>query len=79
MIWSWWTHKNAESRADTMRRTHARFLAAALASAHMFPRIPVRRADQGGFNSLVSRPRGRRAADAWWDRAFTALPNDTDA
>ncbi len=79
MIWSWLTRRNPERRAEAMRRTHSRFLSAAVLSADQFPRIPVRRVDQGGFATLMSRPRGRAAAAAWWNRAFEKLPDSGDA
>lgn len=78
MIWSWLTRKSPEARAEAMRRTHSRFLSAAILSAEHFPRIPVRRVDQGGFAPLMSRPRGRAAAAAWWTRAFKGMPDDRD-
>jgi len=79
MIWSWPTRRNPQARAEAMRRAHSRFLSAAILSADAFPRIPVRRVDQGGFRTLMSGPRGRAAAAAWWERAFGQLPDGQDA
>lgn len=78
MIWSWFNRPSRESRAEAMRRTHSRFLSAAIESAHHFPRIPVRPVDRGGFASLMARPRGRAAAEAWWRRALEKLPAEKD-
>ena len=78
MLWSWFFSRNVESRAEAMRRTHSRFLSAAIDSADLFPRIPVRRADRGGFDAVMSRPRGRQAAMAWWGRALDAMPDQGD-
>ncbi|TVQ63658.1 MAG: hypothetical protein EA379_03425 [Phycisphaerales bacterium] len=38
-----------------------------------FPRIPLRRVSEGGFDDLLARPHGRRVAARWWARA---LDND---
>jgi len=78
MIWSWFRKPDHESRARAMRRAHSRFLSAAIDSAHMFPRIPVRRVDRGGFGPMMARPRGRAVAEAWWRKALDALPDETD-
>lgn len=78
MIWSWLTGRDRESRADAMRRTHSRFLSAALGHESELPRIPVRRVDRGGFGPLMARARGRRAAEEWWSRAFARLPDTGD-
>ncbi len=79
MIWAWMTKRDPEARAEAMRRTHSRFLSAAILSADAFPRIPVRRTDEGGFATLMSRPRGRAAAAAWWRRAFDTMPETGDS
>lgn len=59
--------------AAAFRRTHERFLSRALRSGLVFPRIPLRRVDRGGFDSLLARPGGRAACDRWWFAAFNHL------
>jgi hypothetical protein len=63
------------SHAEKFRRTHERWLNAALRGAAPIPRIPVRRADLGGFDDLLARSRGREVADRWWRRAFALTPD----
>jgi hypothetical protein len=53
------------------RRVHERWLTRALASSRPIPRIPVRRADSGGFDRLLARPGGRALADRWWALAMS--------
>ncbi len=62
-----------DTLAESMRRTHARWLTRAIraAPARSF-RIPRRRVDEGGFDRLMRTRAGRDWADRWWERAFDA-------
>ncbi|MAE61879.1 MAG: hypothetical protein CMJ49_11055 [Planctomycetaceae bacterium] len=46
------------------------FLTWALRQNSPLPRIPTRRLDLGGFDSLLARPGARAAVQHWWGRAF---------
>jgi hypothetical protein len=69
----WRSHPNPDPRARAFCLIHERFLSRALRSASLLPRIPLRRVDRGGFDSLRSRPAGRAACDRWWASAFDRL------
>jgi hypothetical protein len=69
----WRSAPNALPAAERFRRAHERWLNMAIVAA--MPRIPVRRVDEGGFDDLLARARGRAAADRWWRRAFARVPD----
>ena len=73
MLRRFFGHDDPGSHAAALRRVHERFLTRALRSAALFPRIPLRRVDRGGFDSLLARRGGREACDRWWFRAFERL------
>ena len=73
MLWRWNTGEDLTSKAEAFRRTHERWLSRAIRSAMPVVRIPIRRVDAGGFDDLLSRPRGREAAGRWWRRALARL------
>jgi hypothetical protein len=56
--------------AALFRRVHEAWLTRAVTSGKAYPRIPVRRVDEGGFDPLLSRPGGRQLADRWWSAAL---------
>lgn len=61
------------SAAETMKRTHARWLTRALRSPRSRGfRIPTRRVDAGGFDGLVRTEAGRAWAERWWLDAMQA-------
>jgi hypothetical protein len=54
------------------RREHSTWLTQALCTrvGVRAPRIPTRKVDDGGFDRLMSDPRGQRVARQWWTSAF---------
>ena len=54
------------------RGEHSRWLTQALCTriGVPAPRIPTRKVEDGGFDRLMSDPRGRRVAQQWWTSAF---------
>ena len=73
MLWRFFSRDDLSSKADAFRRTHERWLSRALHSPTSPPRIPIRRVDEGGFDSLLSRPRGQEVAARWWRMAFARV------
>lgn len=58
------------SVGEMMRNAHSAWLTEALASKREYPRIPVRRVDEGGFSKLLSMKNGEELAARWWDIAL---------
>jgi hypothetical protein len=52
------------------RALHSRWLTRAVEGRREYPRIPLRRADQGGFDRMMSTPEGRERAERWWNIAL---------
>jgi hypothetical protein len=73
MRWRFFNRDDLPDKSERFRRVHETFLSRALASRAVFPRIPVRRVDRGGFDSLRARPGGRDACERWWSSAFDRL------
>jgi hypothetical protein len=69
MLWRPTPHDPAP-RSEQFRRVHERWLNRALTAAQPIPRIPLRRADRGGFDRLLNRPGGRQLAERWWSLAM---------
>jgi hypothetical protein len=76
MAWRLFSLDGLPDPAAAFRRIHEAWLTRALSSQRQYPRIPIRRVDQGGFDRLMSRPRGRKTADEWWDATFSRLDED---
>jgi hypothetical protein len=76
MFWRSSSSRDLLSKAQAFRSVHERWLSKALRSASPLPRIPVRRMDRGGFDDLLSQPRGRDVADRWWRMAFARTPEE---
>ena len=78
MFWRFGRH-DLPSRGKQFRLIHERWLTRALRSPIAYPRIPVRRVDEGGFDSFRARADARARADRWWDLALErvdSVPND---
>jgi hypothetical protein len=58
------------SVGEMMRNAHSAWLTEALASKREYPRIPIRRVDEGGFSKLLARDNGEALAARWWDAAL---------
>ena len=65
-----WRSSEGTPRATLFRRIHERWLTRALTTRIPYPRIPIRRVDDGGFNSIRSSTRSRARADLWWTLAL---------
>jgi hypothetical protein len=71
----WWTERSREEAGERFRREHERWLEFVVSTGAPVPRIPVRRMDEGGFDALLARPRGREVARRWWELAFARTPD----
>ncbi len=58
---------------EQFRRVHEEWLTRALASRREYPRIPVRRVDEGGFDALRARAHGPARARRWWSLVLERL------
>lgn len=76
MRWQGSSQNGILTFGERARRQLQRWLSAALESPTPLPRIPLRRVDRGGFDRLMSTPRGRAAAAAWWERTLERVPLD---
>jgi len=52
------------------RRVHSIWLTRAVCEGRVYPRIPTRRVDLGGFDSLMRREGGPQLAERWWTIAL---------
>ncbi len=55
------------------RAEHARFLTLALRSGRKYPRIPIKRVDQGGYSGLMRLSEGEKRASMWWSAAMNRV------
>lgn len=72
----WRFFNDDESRGALFRRMHERWLTRALKSPSKYPRIPIRRVDEGGFDHVRSQPQARARADQWWGLALERVDSD---
>ena len=70
MIWTFWRAGDRVEAGELARREHSRWLTRALRSGRAYPRIPVRRVDDGGYGFLARRTDGPARAQRWWSRAL---------
>lgn len=77
MRWNWSRIRDVEDIAARWRAEHSAWLTAALErekrEKYAWPRIPLRRVDEGGFSGLTATPRGRVVCERWWRRALKAV------
>ncbi|MBL9030663.1 MAG: hypothetical protein JNM80_03025 [Phycisphaerae bacterium] len=73
MRWRNFFRADDRDSAAEFRRVHESWLTRALASRRVYPEIPLRREDQGGFDALRASPTGRAHADLWWSIALARV------
>lgn len=56
--------------SELARAIHSEWLTRALEGRKVYPRIPTRRVDEGGFDALRARARGMARAEQWWTAAL---------
>lgn len=76
MLWRGLIGGRVPGRAEFFRRVHEAWLDRALGSGRMYPRIPLRRMDCGGFDPLRARSGGRARAEKWWSLALDRVDAD---
>ena len=73
MRWRFWIRREALEAGARMRQEHSAWLTDAVLSDRPYPKIPLRRVDEGGFDRLRERPNGPERAAAWWFAAFQRM------
>jgi|GEM_PF-5788574 len=76
MSWLHFGHHRACRTALAKQYTavHARWLERAMHRSDTSDlRVPARRVDEGGFDSLICQPNGRKRCDQWWNDTFVYL------
>ena len=72
MKWAFW-QSYFEEAGERARRMHSAWLTRALAEDRQYPRIPCRRAEEGGFGPLLDKPNGKDLAERWWSLALSRV------
>jgi hypothetical protein len=68
---AWRTARNDENpKGKLFRLIHEQWLNRALRSRIPYPRIPVRKVDEGGFDRVHRNADARAHADRWWALAL---------
>lgn len=75
MFWKRLLARGFLTAAEKATQEHSAWLTAMLRSGQDVPRIPIRRADTGGFDALRARPSGPARAEKWWDMALERVPD----
>ena len=70
MFWKRLFTRGFMTAAEKATQEHSAWLTEALRSGRSLPRIPVKRADEGGFDALRARPSGEKHAERWWRLAL---------
>jgi hypothetical protein len=70
MFWRLFGRDDIPSLGETYRLVHEAWLTRALSSGRAYPRIPLRKVEDGGFSNLMNRPGGRALAEMWWTAAL---------
>ncbi|MCG3124768.1 MAG: hypothetical protein GIKADHBN_03253 [Phycisphaerales bacterium] len=70
MFWRLWRRSQILERGEAARRLHSAWLTRALDSQRPYPRIPVRRVDEGGFTVLRNTAYRPKVSEAWWPMAL---------
>jgi hypothetical protein len=73
MLWSRFQRRAIKDAGERFRAEHSRFLTHASLSGRMFPIIPTRKSDSGGFDALRGRKNGAIRAQQWWAAAFNRV------
>jgi hypothetical protein len=78
MFWRLFSREKALERGEAARRLHSSWLSRAIRREKSYPRIPIRRVDQGGFDALMGTSYGRACAEAWWMMALEQVDDASD-
>jgi hypothetical protein len=81
MFGRWFSRERILEHGEAARRLHSSWLTHALGigvygervRAPAYPRIPVRRVDEGGWSELMSRPVGPMQAQRCWDEILEGM------
>jgi len=75
MRWDRRSIRDIQTASERFKAEHSAWLTMAMLTGRVYPRIPTKRADRGGFEALRRRDGGMARAAAWW-RAALAKVND---
>lgn len=70
MLWNWFNRHDSRFASERFCQEHSRWLTHAMLSGNQYPRIPTRLVARGGFDTMMTRPRGPARAEQWWDGAL---------
>ncbi|MBK7403402.1 MAG: hypothetical protein IPJ41_01895 [Phycisphaerales bacterium] len=73
MLWNNNPKIDLPTHAEMARNLHSAWLTWALNTESPFPRIPSQPVRDGGYESLLASPQGRRICDRWWRRALATI------
>jgi len=78
MFWRFLKHSASLSPGEVARRLHSLWLTQAFQSGRdrLYPRIPTRRVEDGGFDRMMSTERGRARAEKWWELALARMEDE---
>lgn len=74
----WFGWLRLEERGAIARRLHSLWLTRAVRSDRVYPKIPVRPVQEGGFSHLSRTPEGRVLCDGWWYAALGQVDDVED-
>ncbi len=73
MLWNGFKRKKIIDAGERYRAQHSAFLTFALRTTRRIPRIPRKRADEGGYSGLLKLESGQKRASQWWSVAIMKL------
>lgn len=73
MGWNPFRAKQVLAAGRKARLLHSAWLTRAVREDRVYPRIPARRVDEGGFAELLSTQEGRVVVDWWWEHTLSQV------
>ena len=78
MIWQGFQRRRIRDAGARFRAQHSRFLTLALRNRQVYPRIPTKRVDLGGFAGLMKLSDGEKRAAMWWAGALEQVEDSSN-
>jgi hypothetical protein len=76
MFWRFLKQSGSLSPGEVARRVHSLWLTRAFESGRVYPRIPTRRVEDGGFDRMMATEHGRARAERWWELALARMEDE---